>query len=75
MMAFPPILQAPAFAWVLAAQEVSDGVGTMGIVYCRRRAAAVRPAPTRPRPPFHRSIDATRCSIEILVLFHFGNGM
>ena len=50
MMAFPPILRAPAFAWVLAAQEVSDGVGTMGIVYRRRRAAAVRPAPTRPRP-------------------------
>ena len=51
MTAFPPILQAPAFAWSLAAQEVSDGVGTIGgMVYRRRRAAAVRSAPTRPRP-------------------------
>ena len=50
MTLFPPILQTPAFAWSLAEQEVSDGVGTMGTVYRRRRAAAVRSAPTRSRP-------------------------
>ena len=34
MTLFPPILQTPALAWgEPTAQEVSDGVGTIGTVY------------------------------------------